>query len=215
RTLRGCARKTCLAYRCEGYDEFRRRNCHMAVVRQDAVVGLLLRVVQEQFLNPDRLNELRAEIARQEAAEREPSRCDGLRAAVADLTQKIDHGRENLAVLPQDMIAGVVTTVRGWERERERLEADLARATTESGVEDFEAAVAAAEAMLWRLREAAADGDQGLVADLLRQVVERIEFRWAAVPCRRLTRYRLAGGVIHLRPDGLMRVGADGAESTS
>jgi DNA invertase Pin-like site-specific DNA recombinase len=208
RTLRGQANGENLFYRCGAYDEVGRAVCGFGRVTQAGVVSMLLRVLQRTFLDPARLRELRAEVRRQEQVEQAPDRTAGLEAAAAALDRKVEQGRANLALLPADMIPGVVATVRGWEQERDQLRAELQRALAGGRVGDLEATIATAEAALWRLREAAAGCDQALLRDVLREMVERVEFRWERRPMAHRTRYTLTGGVIHLRPGGVEAVGA-------
>jgi site-specific DNA recombinase len=208
RTLRGQADGENLFYRCDAYDDAGRMVCGFGRVSQAGVVSMLLRVLQRTFLDPARLRELRAEVRRQEQEEQAPDRTAGLEAAAETLNRKIEQGRANLALLPADMIPGVVATVRGWEQERDQLRAELQQARVGGRMNDLEAVIATAEAALCRLREAAADSDPTLMRDVLREMVERVEFRWERRPTAQRTRYILTGGVIHLRPGGMEAAGA-------
>jgi DNA invertase Pin-like site-specific DNA recombinase len=204
RALHGLTRGGEHFYRCDGYDGMTsQRICGFGHVKQGDVIKVLLKVLQDTFLDPDHLRALRAEIEQQEQAEHAPDRVAGVQADIAELTRKIDQGHRNLAVLPTDRVGKVLDVIRGLERERDALEADLRRLDGESRVKDLDAAVAAAESWLWRLREAAGGADPAVLGDLIRQMVARIEFRWDRQQRGRRTRYVLTGGVIHLRADGL------------
>jgi site-specific DNA recombinase len=207
RTLYGCTRGGRVLYVCQPRDQTGRRVCCRYRLEQSQVVRMLARVLQRMFLDPKHLAKLRAEIVRQEKAERAPKNLNGIRARMAELAKRIEQGRENLALLPADMVPGVVETVRTWEREREKLTAELSDAQKGGKAEAFDAVVGHAETALWRLQELADGADPTLLRATLREMVARVVFNWKTVTTPSgAEQHRVAGGVIHFLPDGLLDV---------
>jgi DNA invertase Pin-like site-specific DNA recombinase len=193
-------------YRCGGYQLHGGRFCHNNVIRERPVLGALVNKLQEDFLNPDNLERLRREIRRQATAgrpqaEREAQR---LRRQVVELGRKIDKGNENLALLSPDRIAGVEAKIRAWEQERDRLarEAEALEQGPDTGA--LERGIDAAEALLWKLREALTSAEPAAVRAVLRELVSRIELEWEPRPKKSnpaKTTYVFRRGLIYLRTD--------------
>jgi site-specific DNA recombinase len=207
RALCGGTKKGRIIYTCHKRDHTTAVVCSNYRVSQAAVVAMLVRVLQRAFLDPEHLAALRAEIARQEKAERAPKNLNGLRSRIAELSGQVEQGRKNLAILPADMVPGVVATVRAWERERDRLTAELTQAEQGGRAGAFEDMVKRAEAALWRLHEAAEGADPTLLRVVVRQMVARVVIRWESWPMPSgRERHQIAGGVIHYLPIGMAEV---------
>lgn len=201
--MHGREDKGARTYCCGAAVKFGAGVCPHARAREDVVLPRVLLELQNQFLNPDRLAEVRAELLRQEeAALSRGGEADGLRKRVAKLARDIDRGNGNLAILPPDRVPGVVAKVRQWEEERDRLAAELGRIDSGRRRQDVEQAVRDAEAQLWKLREALASEDPGevraMLLDLVLKVLVHFEPRREGKPTVR----RLRRGVIELRTDG-------------
>jgi hypothetical protein len=182
------------------YDDAGQVVCGYNSVDEEWLLGRVLRVLEEEVLSRGRLEALREEVRRQDEEERAPAAVDPLHKRLAELEARITQGNENLALLPPDRLPGVVAKVREWEQERDRLRAELARRQGGGSLGGLDEAIAACEALLWRLREAAAASDPLLLREVIREAVSRVELSWERRPYGRRTRYVLQGGVIHLRP---------------
>jgi DNA invertase Pin-like site-specific DNA recombinase len=200
RALSGLTLKGKHRYRCHMYDSAGEVVCGYNAVDEDWLFDRVLRVLEQEILAPERLEALREEIRRQDEAEQAPTVLDPMRERLRDLATRIAHGNENLAILPADRLPGVVAKVREWEQERDRLQAELARREEGGNLKGLDEAVAACEALLWRLREAATSGDQLLLREVIKEAVARIELSWESRRVGKRTHYTLLGGVIHLRP---------------
>jgi hypothetical protein len=199
-------------YRCGGYHSHGGTFCTSNYVHEAPLVGALVRKLQETFLNPDNLRALRDELRRQEEAERDPGALAALRARSTRLDRQIDQGARNLAVLPADVSGDVLKHVLAWKEERQRVAEELERLTRPSKLDDLDAAVKAAEAVLWRLRESLHRGRPAEVREVFRSLVSKVELHFEADPKEKLTRTRLAGGVIYLHHgDPLALSSPDGA----
>jgi DNA invertase Pin-like site-specific DNA recombinase len=198
RTLTGRGRYGRPAYHCRREDNAGRAVCRQSQVQQDAIVRLLLAKLQSAFLDPDNLRELRAEIRRQEEADRRPERLDTLRRAAEDLDRKLTAGAENLLLCPPSVRDRAANKLVEWETERDRLREELRQADRHSPVAELEAAVKAAETWLWKLKDAVEEDDPAELRQVLRETVVRVELKWEDGPQRR----HLAGGVIVYRFGG-------------
>jgi DNA invertase Pin-like site-specific DNA recombinase len=201
RRLNGIMRRGRPAYRCHKYDSAGEVICDYNAVAEDWLFETVIRVIEQETLAPARLEKLRAEVRRQDEAERSPDALAGLRRRLAALEAKIVHGNEILLTLPSDRVEASVSTLRAWEAERDGLRVEIARRQGEGGaLADLDEAVAACEAMLWKLRETRAGEDDLLLREVIREAISRIELRWERRPYGSRTRYVVTGGVIHLRP---------------
>jgi site-specific DNA recombinase len=207
RTLTGSTRGRLILYVCQPRDHTGRRVCCRYRLEQSQVVRMLARVLQQTFLDPKHLAKLRAEIVRQEKAERSPKNLNGLRSRLAGLTTRIEQGRENLLVIPADVVVGLAAKIRELEQEREKVQAELSDVQKGGKVEQFDAVVGHAEAALWRLQDLVDGVDPTLLRATLREMVARVVFTWKTVTTPSgVERHRVAGGVIHFLPDGLLDV---------
>jgi site-specific DNA recombinase len=188
-------------YICGGFNNDTKHRCHKNTVHEDAVLEALLTALQRQFLNPERLDELRAEIRRQEEAERDPQTVDALRQRITDLKSQIKQGNVNLATLPSDRHPGVIAVVREWEEQLALSLAELDRLTETSLIESLDAEVEQITSHLWDLREAIQEGDPAALRASLRELVSRVELRFTHKTVVKYTRSKLVGGTIHLRPE--------------
>jgi site-specific DNA recombinase len=202
RNLAGQVRYGRPIYHCHRRDDAGRVVCGTHQVEQAAMLRLLLSKLQSAFLDPDNLRRLRAEIRQQEEAKRQPARLDGLRRRVEELDGKLSAGAENLLLCPPSVRDRAAAKLAEWERERDRLAEELRQAEHSSPVAELEGFVAAAEAWLWKLRDAIERADQAVLRQVVREMVVRVELRWEARPGKSRTFYRLAGGVIVYRFGG-------------
>jgi DNA invertase Pin-like site-specific DNA recombinase len=186
-------------YTCGGYLNYGRDHCNKNTVPQQALVRLLVRKLQELFLDPDNLRALREEIRRQDEAERDPEAVARLRQQIDQLSLRIDQGNENLAILPADRVPGVVAKVRAWEAERDTLAAELERLTSASRADSLEAQIAAAEAMLGKLADALRDEDAPALRQVLHELVSKVVLRFTHRRAAKYVRSKLVGGDIYVR----------------
>jgi hypothetical protein len=160
-------------YICAKYKEYGSGACHRNTVREATVLKSLVAVLLDSVLDPARLDAVEAEMTRQMEAERDSGGVDRLRRQIEALDRDIAQGNINLARLPEDRLAGVVATIRGWEKERDTLQARLGE--LESGTGESQHALAEARKQLWRLRDALEGGNLEAQAAVIREVVSRIE----------------------------------------
>jgi DNA invertase Pin-like site-specific DNA recombinase len=184
---------------CGGYLAYGKGHCRRNKVGEKALVNLLLKKLQEAFLDPDNLRRLREEAAALQAERRGEGNLSRLRRAADALEKKIRQGNERLLILPADRVAGAVETLRAWEAELKSVRDEQRRAEGESPAEDLEKSIAAAETVLWRLQEAWREQDAPLMRRLFREMLSKVELRWSFRTAGKRTFARLSGGMVHLQ----------------
>jgi site-specific DNA recombinase len=186
-------------YRCSRRSQRGETLCAYFAAREDVLLDKVLEVLQRELLSPSKLEQLRRRARERDEAERSPAARDGLRERLAELEKKIARGNKNLAVIPEDLIPGVVEHIRAWEAERRAVKDNLQRQGSDDGhAERLEAVIRQREAVLWQLREAAKEADPLVLRRVLGAFIDRISVQWDTVGGR----HRLLGGTIHFRTPG-------------
>lgn len=167
-------------YICTGYIANGATFCHRHTTREDLLVPLLIRKLQEEFLAPERLQALREEAARQEEAERSPDRQQGLRTEAARLETKIAKVVERLAegTIEEDNAAAVNGHLRKLREQHAAVLAELGHSETASPRRDLEEQIRAIESVLWDLQNALQEEDTQLLREIFRSLFARIELRF-------------------------------------
>jgi site-specific DNA recombinase len=164
-------------YICANYKEYGSKACARNTVKEQRLKDAILGALLKDILDPARLDDVEAEMERRLKAERTSGEPERLKALVDQLTRDIAQGNANLARLPEDRLPGVVAQVRAWEAERE---AALARIKElETGKTDEAKVLAEAKKQLWRLRDSLLEGDEEAQAAVVREVVSKVEVRFA------------------------------------
>jgi site-specific DNA recombinase len=189
-------------YVCGAYLLHATRGCHKNWIAEAAITDLLIRKLQEAYLDPARLQELREEMARVEAEQRADDNLDRLRRRVETLDRQISQGTERLLLLPADRVPGAAAKLREWEGERDEVKAELRRAETSSPVESLEACIQTAEKLLWNLQDCLKAEDTPLLRELFREMIDHVELHWTHRKAGALTRSAFHRGVIHPASSG-------------
>jgi DNA invertase Pin-like site-specific DNA recombinase len=187
-------------YGCTTPSRLGKHVCPGARVAEDVILPLVVKAIQGQFLNPDRLAQLRADVlAEAEAEKAAGGRIDGLRQRLAELKAQVEQGHRNLAILPADVLPGVVEQVRKLEAERDRVAAEVEGIA--SGRRQHEAAetLARVEQELWKLREAFEASDPAQVRAVFLDVVDRVELDFEHRAGARRNKHIFTGGTVYLR----------------
>jgi site-specific DNA recombinase len=198
-------------YRCGRFVSHGRRGCVGISVPEPAIVGCLVRKIQETFLNADNLARLRDELRRQaEAADAgKPGQLGALRKRVAELETKIDEGNERLADIDRDLLPDFMAKLRSWKAERDRLTVEAARLEGRDDRREVEETLTAAEAWLSRLREALGESEPCHVRAVIRELVSKVvlDFQTTAGPKRDKT--VCTGGTIYVREQAGLDLSGD------
>jgi DNA invertase Pin-like site-specific DNA recombinase len=195
-------------YICGNYNIHRTRGgCRCNTLVESRFLDVLAEKIAGHFRRPEVTEALRAEIRRQELAEREgrENPAASVNARIAELDRKISEGAEKWLTAPPALTEILGRKLEEWRKERDRLHArrrELDRPA--QTLEELDEAVEKILAGMNRLRELIDANPAGAKA-MLREVVERVECRFTHVPYGE-TRQKsvLDGGVIDIREDLLL-----------
>jgi DNA invertase Pin-like site-specific DNA recombinase len=156
-------------YLCSGYLDGGPGFCHRNLVREKPVVRLLVRQLQQAFLNPANLEALREQARRVEDQARGPDNQKRLQKRLAALEKDLTTANRNLLLLPPDRLAGAAEQLRAMEKERDGVKAELDLAESFSPVATLEEEIRGVEQSLFVLHEALEADDDLLLRQLLLQ----------------------------------------------
>jgi DNA invertase Pin-like site-specific DNA recombinase len=190
-------------YVCRGYLAHGKGYCQRNWIREKNMVDALVRKLQEAFLDPGHIEDLRREVARKERDQKSAANLSGLRQTIASLDAKIAQGNERVLLLPRDAddrVPGLLATLRQWEHDRKEAQARLHTAETYSAVADLEKRIKTAEDILWRMQDVLTTDNTPLLRELLREVIARVELRWTHRHAgkSRVIRSQFAGAAVYL-----------------
>jgi DNA invertase Pin-like site-specific DNA recombinase len=164
-------------YICAKYKEYGSEACSRNTVSEKVVKEAILGAVLNDILDPNRLDEIEAEIKRRLRDEVKSGEADRLRRQINAVGVKIARGNENLALLPADRLSGVIAQLRQWEANRSQLEERLTE--LDSGGAQAQAILDEARKQLWRLRESLQGDDEEAQATVIREVLSKAEVRFS------------------------------------
>jgi DNA invertase Pin-like site-specific DNA recombinase len=196
-------RKSYRRYVCASYDANGSGVCGYHAILEEKLLPYLIRILQREYLAPQRLEQLKAELLRQASAKHEasPERVEKLRAKRDQLNADIRQGARNLVRAGPhiDLLNEALSELRGELAgvERELAAAERAQRTP---VEDVEQVIEAAVAALYNLRERLDEAEPTLLREVLRQMVSSIELYFEPIPKQKRVHHRLIRGVLKLRP---------------
>jgi DNA invertase Pin-like site-specific DNA recombinase len=195
-------------YVCSGWKVHGRSFCGRHCTSEKPLVDAIVRKLQTEFLNPENLERLRAELRRQRQevpriAQEEARR---VRRRLTELNQRIERGTARLTLVGDEIVADLAAKVRELKTERDQLAAQLTALDNAPTVAPREEQIDRDLANLWRLREALADADQDALRTVLDECIEKVELRWRHEGTKKKVLSRFKGGVISLR-----QAGCDGA----
>jgi DNA invertase Pin-like site-specific DNA recombinase len=195
----GCTRKGVHVYSCGKAIQYGKDACNLNTIQEAPLVRLLLRKLQDAFLDPVNLKKLRDEVRAQDEAAKSEGNLQALEKRSGQLKRKIEQGATRLLELPKEVVADAAAALARLKKERADLIEEIKHIKASSPSDDLEKQIAGAEALLWRLQDAQVSDNWPLLRELLRETFDRIELRWTHVKHRKQTRSRLEGGVIYLR----------------
>jgi hypothetical protein len=200
----GTTRNGHRVYNCGNYVRYGLARCHINTIRETVLVEMLIRKIQQLFLDPDNLQKLRDEVRAQETANRSEETKHQLQKRLDGLERKIAAGSERLFELPKEILPEASAALARLKRERDGVKEEMARLDRESPVDDLETAIAAAEKALWQLQSAWQDKDLALLRRVITETFSHVDLYFTHKRQGKRTLSELERGVIHLRPqDGL------------
>lgn len=193
-----------LHYVCSQKDDVGKVVCDYNAVPEDTIRTKVMAALQEELLGPDNLAVLRRRAKERDDVERGQEARDTLAARLAELNSNISRGNANLALIPSDLIPGVVEQIRAWEKERDRLKGEAQRRDQGGHSDRLEQLIATREALIWEWREAEKEADPLALRRVVKAYLDRVEVNWKHESWGTRTRHRVAGGVIHFRGGSLL-----------
>lgn len=196
-----------IVYRCSRYAQRRLMGCDSNTVRERPLLKAIGKKLAAEFVNPDTIAMLRAEVARQEQQLTDPLTRETLAKRLEDLDKQISRGEERLLMLPPDVLAGAVEGVRKLKAEREGVKAELAKIDAQTRPTlDLERAIDEITGRIHRLVEILDTGSPADVRAVLQSLVSKVVLHFDRTPAKReggRTRIVFRGGDIYMiRPDG-------------
>ncbi|QDU24041.1 recombinase family protein [Urbifossiella limnaea] len=196
-----------IVYRCSRYAQRRLMGCDSNTVREKPLLQAIGKKLAAEFVHPDTIAMLRAEVARQEQTLHDPLTRETLAKRLADLDGQISRGEERLLELPTDVLAGAVEGVRKLKVEREGVKAELVRIDAQARPTlDLERAIDEITGRIHRLVDILDTGSPADVRAVLQSLVSKVVLHFDRTPAKReggRTRIVFRGGDIHMiRPDG-------------
>ncbi len=155
--------------------------------------------MQQAFLDPDNLKQLRAEVAAVQAEQTSEDHLQRMRKRIEAIGRKIDQGTERLIIVPKDLIPGLAVKLRQLEQEKRELQKELHAIEAAAAVNELENRISEAENALWARQDALRAEDYPLLRQVLREMVSRVEFFWTHRQVGKVTRCRLLRGEVHLQ----------------
>jgi site-specific DNA recombinase len=181
-------------YRCGG--DMVRKTCASRVVTERVVIEKLAEVLRQRLLDPVERERLEVEIHRQ--AEQQGGQDEkvlkDLRKKVEKLDAQIVNANKVLIRLDPENLPEAQNELRRLRQERATAQAELERLDRRSPTGSVEYVVDKVE----RLVEVMNSGDPDLVRSVVREAIAGIDLQFDTVPKKKVTRYPLIGGVVHL-----------------
>jgi DNA invertase Pin-like site-specific DNA recombinase len=199
--LRG-GRKAYRRYVCSSYTVNGPSACGFHAILEEKLLPFLVRKLQEDYLAPDKLAAMEAEIERQLGAgvDSGARNVKGLQAKLAQLDTDIRQGAKNLlrAGDNADVLGEALTELR---QERERVAREIEeQERSDVNPEKIKQTVADAVDALRQLHDLLGSADLGQLREVFRQMLVGIELFFEAIPKKKRTYHRLVRGVARLRP---------------
>ena len=170
---------------CKGYS-----------IRQDVVMGHVVDTLEAKFLDPKQIAQLEIEAKALESELEEGPKKSNHHATIARLDKLIANAEENLALVPQNRVQGILNKIADWEIEKAKAEAEMV-STGVTPVEELREVVKYIKEFLWEWREAMQRGEASSVYHLMRQIVSRVELTFETVKRKVNNRHFLVAGTVY------------------
>jgi site-specific DNA recombinase len=189
-------------YICSGYNTYGASVCGLNTISEEALLNLLLRKLQERFLDPAERQRLCDEIesrARGGQADRE-TEVQRLRTRVTELSGQIKQAARRLLTEDERLLPVLREQVREMQEEHDRLAQELAAIGSETpgaARAEFDELAERAVGLLERLTEVWQQAPPALLRDVLSEMVARVDLYFEHDVRGSRKRSRFVHGVIH------------------
>ena len=197
--MQGQQHNGCHTYICSAY--WRNRGaCSRNTVFENEVLGHIVGTIQEKLLDPRNVERLRKELYRQIKTFGGKSNANSLRKKLDTVEAKLGKAKRRLVEVDVDLLPIVQEHLRELQNQQDRLQADLATASTPRSrlLANCNRMVERALESITRLQDVFRGGDRETVRKCLREAVHRVNL-WTTQEKRgRRHFYHLERGVIEL-----------------
>ena len=164
-----------IRYRCT--KEAHAGSCKGNAVKQDELLAIVLRTIQEQFFDSNNIERLRRELRRQIKMETSPVDPAAMRSEVAVVDAKLSKAKRRLVEVDADMLDVVQEQLRDLRQQHERLQSSLkaAEQPPRRRIAEADETIDRAVGMLQRLQDVFAKADATNQREVIQQTLARID----------------------------------------
>ena len=175
--------------------------CSRNSVREDVVLEHVIGAIEDDYLNPKTIKDLRTELYRQLDKETTKVNCGRLKKRLAKVEKDLPTVRRNMALADAELRPDYEQVLRELKSEQQQLnlaikDASLPKKRLQA---EQDHKVDRAIQLFSQLRETLLKADTVRLRELLRTAIENIVVRVAKSKQGRKNRYHLLGGDIHMK----------------
>ncbi len=188
-------------YICGAYYRYGMQMCRPFRVREESILGVVAEKMRNHLLSPERLDALRDQARTFQQRIDTGKDLSRWQKEVEKLDRNIQKGNANLLLLEGDAttLRGLHDEIRGWERKRDAIRADIDRVKQDNPVKDTEDLIKRLQGLLVRLIEATRSGEPTAIREVVRQAVLKMELVFSTEKKAVRHRYHLIGGCAYFR----------------
>lgn len=207
--LAGCrssANKEIHRYMCRSYMQSGKAACNCNSVAEAAFVESLRKKIEEVYFSDKMLESLRRRIrqTRQQATGKSDKDLQKpLKKRLSELDKAIDQGSSRLLQVPEQLVETVTAKLVELRQERDEISKQLEKLLRKASRSDEQEKNDATAALvsLESLRDRFAKASPAVIAEMFRDLIDRIEVSFEHRQNGKLRRSEFAGAVVYLRPD--------------
>jgi DNA invertase Pin-like site-specific DNA recombinase len=194
-------------YVCSGYNTYGASVCGQNTVREDVLLDVLLRKLQERFHDPAQRRRLRDEVESQERDGREgrEGAAEKLRDRAEALAAQINQAARRLLTEDEALLPVLRQQLREMQEEQAGVAKELAALESQPAPtpwREIEGQLDQVVALVGRLVELRRRKEPAAFRDVLVEMINYVELHFEHTMSGRVKRSRLLGGLIHPKGEG-------------
>ncbi len=186
---------------CSGYLSRGRNYCSRNSVREDVVLDHVIGAIEDTYLNPKTISDLRTELRRQVEKRPIQADCSKLRKQLAKIEKDLSTTRRNMALADLELRPEYEQIFRELKSQQRLLTAEIKAASVpqKDRLAEQDQKVDRAMQLFSQLRSSLLNADTVKLREFLRTAIDKIIIRVAKTRQGRRDSYRLLGGDIHMQ----------------
>ena len=186
---------------CSGYLRRGRNFCSRNSVREDVVLEHVVGAIEDAYLNPKTIHQLREELRRQTRNAPAKTNVAQLKKQLAKIEKQIDTARRNMVLADADLRPEYEQVFRELKSQQRRLTSEIQAASVpqKDRLAEQDQKVDQAIQLFSQLRSSLLNADTVKLREFLRTAIDKIIIRVAKSRQGRRDSYRLLGGDIHMQ----------------